>query len=85
MLFVWFIGFSMVVNREWASNSFAGPGGSKGYAGGGVVCMISILAPEDTGGRLAQLGERCSHIAEVTGSIPVSPTIPTKFCHFFVS
>ncbi len=26
------------------------------------------------GGRLAQLGERCSHIAEVTGSNPVSPT-----------
>ena len=25
-------------------------------------------------GRLAQLGERCSHIAEVTGSSPVSPT-----------
>jgi hypothetical protein len=26
-------------------------------------------------GRLAQMGERCSHIAEVTGSIPVSPTM----------
>ena len=26
-------------------------------------------------GRLAQLGERCTHIAEVTGSRPVSPTI----------
>ena len=25
-------------------------------------------------GRLAQLGERCIHIAEVTGSRPVSPT-----------
>jgi len=25
---------------------------------------------------IAQLALRCSHIAEVTGSIPVSPTIP---------
>jgi hypothetical protein len=30
-------------------------------------------------GRLAQLGERCSHIAEVTGSSPVSPTIFPTF------
>ena len=34
------------------------------------MCIMSL--PRQ--GRLAQLGERCSHIAEVTGSSPVSPT-----------
>ena len=32
-------------------------------------------------GRLAQLGERCTHIAEVTGSRPVSPTILLNVAH----
>ena len=31
-------------------------------------------------GRLAQLGERCIHIAEVTGSNPVSPTNSLSIC-----
>ena len=35
----------------------------------------TILGYIDNRGRLAQLGERCIHIAEVTGSRPVSPTI----------
>lgn len=33
-------------------------------------------------GRLAQLGERCTHIAEVTGSNPVSPTNFMKLTKF---
>ncbi len=36
------------------------------YCYSGVDCLFR--------GRLAQLGERCIHIAEVTGSRPVSPT-----------
>ncbi len=40
-----------------------------------LVTSHFLLVGHRDDGRLAQSGERCLHTAEVTGSIPVPPTI----------